>query len=140
MLSLAKEIASWSKDPSTKCGAVLCSRNMEIISLGFNGFPRGADDSPELYEDRAVKLERVIHAEMNAILSARRDLRGSMLYTWPMMPCQRCAAHIIQAGICRVVAPEATQEQTERWGLDRSFDRLQESCVICTIVPTPGPV
>lgn len=101
MLGLARHVASWSKDPSTKVGAVLADEHNRVISLGFNGPPRGADDSPT---SRDRKLRRTIHAENNAILFAQRDLTGTTLYC-THHPCGACAAMIAQAGISRVVAP-----------------------------------
>jgi dCMP deaminase len=91
----------WSKDPSTKVGAVLVDDLGRVIP-GYNGFPRGLDDSPATYADRDAKLQRVIHAEMNAILNAG-SARGMTLYVSAFPPCSRCAAHVIQAGIKRVV-------------------------------------
>ncbi len=112
-LEMAKLVSRWSKDPSTKCGAVIVRPNNTIASVGFNGFPRGCDDNPALYAVREVKLGRVIHAELNAILSAQEILHGYTIYTWPPMwgpSCQRCAAHIIQSGIKRVVHQQDTSD------------------------------
>lgn len=116
MLELARLISTWSKDPSTKCGAVITRPDRTIASVGYNGFPRGMQDTPHLYADREVKYSRVVHCEMNAVLSAREPLAGYTLYTWPFMTCDRCAVHMVQAGITRVVYPAATPEQLERWG------------------------
>ena len=104
-LDLAKHVAEWSKDPSTKVGSVIVRPDRTIASVGYNGFPRGTDDSPELYENRAVKYERVVHAECNAILNAKEPLDGCSCYIWPLPSCANCAATIIQAGIFRVVYP-----------------------------------
>lgn len=107
-LELAELVASWSKDPSTKVGAVIVDENNRVVSLGFNGFPRGISDCPTLYSERSSKYERVLHAEQNALaFSPRRDLQGCTLYTWPLPPCNRCALEIIQAGISRVVTQES---------------------------------
>ena len=54
---------------------------------------------------KQIKLDHTIHAEMNALLFSRCDVSGMTLYVWPYAPCVRCAVHIIQAGIGRVVAP-----------------------------------
>ena len=104
-LLIAEEAAQLSKDPSTKCGAVIVDSMKRILSTGFNGFPRHLDDDPKLYADREVKYRRVVHAEMNAVVFARRELLGCTLYTIPFLPCERCAPIIIQAGIRRIVAP-----------------------------------
>lgn len=103
-LALANHIRTWSRDPSTQVGAVIVRPDRTIASVGFNGFPRGTSDDPALYADREVKYQRVVHAEINAILSAREPLSGYCLYVAPLHPCSQCAAAIIQSGIKRVVA------------------------------------
>ncbi|OHC75876.1 MAG: hypothetical protein A3G18_02075 [Rhodospirillales bacterium RIFCSPLOWO2_12_FULL_58_28] len=115
-LDLAEHISTWSKDPSTKVGAVLThTEKRRVISVGFNGFPAGIEDSEERLGDRAVKYEMVVHAEQNAILFAGRQADGCTLYVTPLAPCARCAVIIIQAGIVRVVAPKPDFEQI-KWG------------------------
>ena len=114
-LDLAKHIAEWSKDPSTKCGAVITKGN-KIISLGFNGLASGIEDFAERLANREVKYKMVIHAEENAIIFANQDLEGCTIYLWPFPPCSNCAAKIIQTGITRVVAPIASSDLIERWG------------------------
>lgn len=116
LLALAEHVASWSKDPSTKVGSVVAS-GKDVLGLGYNGFPKGVLDSPERLYDRQQKYPRVVHAEPNAILNARTDLRGCTLYSWPMAPCSSCAKLIIQAGIKRVVSPSSS-EAMSRWGDD----------------------
>ena len=106
-LNLARLVASWSKDPSTQVGAVLV-RDNKIVSVGFNGFPHGVADDDRLL-NRKTKLGMIIHAEMNAILHAERDLYCATMYTWPMMSCSNCAAAMIQAGVIRHVAPKSTE-------------------------------
>lgn len=110
-----------SKDPSTKCGAVIVRPDNTIASLGYNGFPRGIEDKPELYENREEKYRRVVHCEMNAILNAREPLKGYTLYTFPFLTCDRCCVHVIQAGIIRVVS---LKTDNERW--KDSFDLAME--------------
>ena len=83
-----------------------------IISTGYNGFPRDVADTHERYHDRAIKYEMIVHGEINAIVFAQQDLTGATLYTWPFMPCSRCAAIVIQTGIDRVVAPHC---DNPRW-------------------------
>lgn len=117
-LELAAHVAGWSKDPSTKCGAVIVDDQRRIVSVAYNGFPAGVEDRPEWLTDRSIKYRVVIHAEKNAILFAQRDLRGCTIYVHPMPPCAQCAAAIIQSGIRRVVTRSPTPEQRERWGGD----------------------
>ena len=122
-LKIAAVAASKSKDPSTQVGAVIVRPDRTIVSVGYNGFPRGVADTPERLNDRPTKYSLVVHAEMNAILSARESLNGYTLYTVPFMPCDRCFVHVIQAGIKRVVFPAATASQNERWG--EAFARVR---------------
>lgn len=104
-LALASQVAEWSKDPSTKVGAVIVSPDNMVVSLGYNGFPRGVNDDPARYLDRPEKYKRVVHAEANAILSAERGPHGCTLYS-SLLTCNECAKLVIQSGIRRVVAPK----------------------------------
>ena len=112
---LTKEIASWSKDGSTKVGSVIVRPDRTICSVGFNGFPRGVKDSPSAIADRDTKLLRTIHAELNAILSAKEPLNGYSLFVWPFQPCSQCAAAIIQSGIKDVYCPFTSHSSNDRW-------------------------
>ena len=104
-LSLAEHISTWSKDPSTKVGAVIVDADRRIISTGYNGFPRDVEDLDQRLNNRDVKYEMIVHGEINAIVFANQSLQGAVLYTWPFMPCSRCAGIVIQSGIRTVVAP-----------------------------------
>ena len=124
-IDLAKHISEWSKDPSTKVGCVIVGEDREIRSTGFNGFPRGIDDTSERLEDRNQKYPMICHAEENAIMHAARigvSLKGTMAYvTWP--PCSRCTRSLIQAGVSEVVYPSNVQIP-DRWQSD--FDIASE--------------
>lgn len=113
-LDLAQHISQWSKDPSTKCGAVIAKGN-RIISMGYNGFPMLVNDHSDNYNDRDLKLNMILHAEVNAILFAEVPLSNCTIYTYPFPPCCRCAAQIIQSGIRKVIAPKPTKELIGRW-------------------------
>lgn len=116
-LEMAKLVASWSKDPSTKTGAVIVAFNKSIVSVGFNGFPMGMSDDDDLYANREEKYSRIVHCEVNALIFAdRAALMGATLYTYPFMSCDRCVVQMLQAGIYRFVAPKATEDQLTRWG------------------------
>jgi dCMP deaminase len=104
-LDLAQHISQWSKDPSTQVGAVIVDDTKRIISTGYNGFPMNVNDSMERLNDRNIKYEMIVHGEINAIVFARQNLTNTTLYTYPFMPCSRCASIIIQSGIKTVVAP-----------------------------------
>ena len=114
-LALTKEIASWSKDSGTKVGSVIVRPDRTICSVGFNGFPRGIEDSPSAIANRDTKLLRTIHAELNAILSAKEPLNGYSIFVWPFQPCSQCAAAIIQSGIKDVYCPFTDHSSNDRW-------------------------
>jgi len=107
-LKLAYEVAQWSKDPSRKIGAVTVGAKGQVLSQGFNGFPRGLKDDFTRLHDRDVTKDEVIHAEMNAIYNATYNgtsLDGATLYVYGLPICSECAKGVIQVGIKRVVMP-----------------------------------
>lgn len=112
-LTLAEHISTWSKDPSTKVGAIITD-GKRVVSLGYNGFPGGIKDDKRL-KDRSIKYQIILHAEENCLLYAKEDLSGKTIYTYPMFPCSRCCAKIIQSGIKRIVSIES---DNERWKQD----------------------
>lgn len=123
-LGLAVEIATWSKDPSTKVGAVLVNAHNDVVGTGFNGFAPGESDAPELYHDRTYKYANVIHAEVNAFRLANHHRKagilpasaeGGTLYTsFPC--CPDCAEVAIERKVARVVFPPLpTEGRTKEW-------------------------
>ena len=66
-MQLAEQISTWSKDPTSKIGAVAVGDKGQVLAQGYNGFPRGMDDNELFYLNRVTKHNRVVHAEMNAI-------------------------------------------------------------------------
>lgn len=130
-LNLAKHISSWSKDPSSKVGAAIVRTDKTIASLGYNGLPKYMKDIDSYYEKRDEKYSRIIHAEINALIHSKEDVTGYTLYTYPMMPCDRCIVHMSQAGITRVVSPKATEEKLLRW--KDSFEKTEKYAKECNI-------
>ena len=130
-LDLAEFVAGWSKDPSTKVGAVIVRPDNSVCSVGFNGFPKGVDDSPERYLDRDLKLKLIVHGEINAMAFAQECMRGYTLFTWPLLTCSRCAGPVIQSGITTVVAPKLIGALKARWeeSLVLSREMFQEAGV-----------
>tara|TARA_R100001463_G_scaffold66717_2_gene120339 strand:- start:280 stop:735 length:456 start_codon:yes stop_codon:yes gene_type:complete len=115
-LGLAEEIASWSKDPSTQIGAVAIGTKGQVLSQGYNGFPRGIDDTYQRLNIRDVKYQYVVHAEMNCIYNATYNgvsLQGATIYIHGLPVCHECAKGLIQAGIKRVVYQ--ADEIPEKW-------------------------
>jgi len=122
---VAKIVASWSKDPSTQCGAIIVRKNKTLASAGYNGFPRGMIDLPERYQDRSYKYPHIIHSEWNAIQSSKdHDLSDCSVFAWPMPPCNECTNAIIQKNISRVVCPHPSADKLDRWR--DSFDHARE--------------
>lgn len=116
-LGMAMYVAEWSKDPSTKVGAVITDAKNRVISLGFNGFPRSVEDK---IVTREHKLRATIHAETNALLFAKEDVEGMTCYV-SHPPCAQCAAKLIQAGIQRVVWHSPDPEFVSRWAEDMAI-------------------
>ena len=121
-MRLAREVSTWSKDPSSKIGAVIVNDRRRILATGYNGFPEGIDDNEERLNNREEKYPRIIHAEMNALLNALKNgvsVEGATLYVYGLPVCPDCTKSIIQAGIRRIVmSPDpyvVITPWTEKW-------------------------
>lgn len=127
-MGLANHVAQWSKDPSTKVGSVIVRPDNSVVSMGYNGFPRGVEDYN--LNDREYKYARTIHAELNAVLSARTSVEGCHAYV-SLCPCSNCAASLVQAGITKVFFNPIPEELMERWGdsFRITFDILSQAGV-----------
>jgi dCMP deaminase len=116
---MAQTVALKSKDRSTQVGCVVIGPDQEVRSVGYNGFPRGADDSREDWHERPKKYLVTAHAELNAVANAARigaRLKGCTAYV-TLPPCARCAVVLVQAGISVVkfLAPPEGWEGDNRW-------------------------
>ncbi|MBL1240246.1 MAG: dCMP deaminase [OCS116 cluster bacterium] len=119
---LCNHIASWSEDPHFKVGAVIVGFSNEIISTGYNGFPRGVDAGQEVRFNResGEKFFWMEHAERNAIYNAARNgvrLQDCKIYI-NRFPCADCARAIIQTGITKISCPPKPKNDG---ALDHSF-------------------
>lgn len=105
-LRIAKEVSTWSKDPSTQVGACIYDKHRRPVSQGYNGLPGDSDEDERIiFADRNLKLLKGLHAEENAIFfKNRRNLKGCTIYTYPFMPCAHCASALVQMKIKRVVS------------------------------------
>jgi dCMP deaminase len=136
-LKLAKEISVWSKDPSTKIGAITVGNKKEVLSQGFNGFPRGIIDSEERYQNKTEKHKFVVHAEMNAIYNATYSgisLDNATLYIYGLPVCSECAKGIIQVGIKKVVIVKAKTKKNWEKSFELSKQMFKEAKVEFIIV------
>ena len=96
-----------SKDPNTQVGACIVSADNKILSMGYNGFPKGCSDDEFPWCREGAPLDNkyfyTTHSELNAILNYRGgSLEGAKIYV-TLFPCNECAKAIIQAGITTVV-------------------------------------
>lgn len=96
-----------SKDPNTQVGACIVSEDNKILSMGYNGFPKGCSDDVFPWDREGDSLNTkypfVTHSELNAILNYRGgSLEGAKIYV-SLFPCNECAKAIIQAGIRTIV-------------------------------------
>lgn len=99
-----------SKDPNSQVGACIVSSDNKILSMGYNGFPRGCSDDEFPWARQGNTLDKkylyVVHSELNAILNYRGgSLEGAKMYV-SLFPCNECAKAIIQAGIKTIVYDE----------------------------------
>ena len=107
-MAVAKLAGMRSKDPNSQVGSCIVSADNKILSIGYNGFPRGCSDEDfpwarEGNDPLQTKYIYVTHSELNAILNYRGgSLEGSKIYV-SLFPCNECAKAIIQAGIKKVI-------------------------------------
>jgi dCMP deaminase len=117
--SLAEQVKLKSKDQSTQIGAVIVGTDNEVLSTGYNSFPRGLDDSKPERQERPEKYFWFEHAERNAIYNAARvgtSLIDSTIYLTSGLPCMDCARGIVNSGIKIVYCKsECTTKNKEKW-------------------------
>ena len=118
-LGIAEQVKLKSKDESTQIGAVIVGIDNEILSTGYNSFPRGMDDSKKERQERPEKYFWFEHAERNSIYNAARigvSLKNSTIYLTSGLPCMDCARGIVNSGIkvvwCKQVC---TTKNKEKW-------------------------
>lgn len=118
-MRIARDIATWSKDPSSKIGAVIVNDERRILATGYNGFPRGIADSDDRLNDREQKYAMIVHAELNALMNALYSgvsVKGATLYVYGLPICSDCTKSVIQSGIARIVITDPRDEDVpEKW-------------------------
>jgi dCMP deaminase len=110
-IEIARVIAKKSKDPSTKVGAIIVDLENRIVSTGYNGFISKNNEDYMTFE-RPLKYHLTIHAEMNALLFAKQDLTGKIMYI-THSPCSECLKHILQCKIRTVYYAELYSKFTD---------------------------
>lgn len=105
-MGLAHLSALRSKDPNTQVGACIVDEDNKVVSIGYNGMPRGCQDDKMPWEREGgfltTKYAYVVHAELNAILNSPRSVKNCTIYV-SLFPCNECAKAIIQSGIKKIV-------------------------------------
>ena len=141
-MEVAFLVASWSKDNSTKVGAVVVGPDREIRATGYNGLVRGVDDDKPERMERPTKYDFFEHAERNAIYNAcltGTSLKGCTIFvTFP--PCSDCARAIIQSGIKRVITnpfeiKDAAKDKLWREKFEYSRQMFEEAGVEYITLP-----
>ena len=131
---LAHTIKKKSKDNNTQIGVVIVGKDKEIISTGYNSFPRGINDEVLKRQERPEKYYWFEHAERNAIYNAARigvSTKGSTMYLSCGVPCADCARAIINAGIVRIFVERNDTTKGPQWAdsQERSWEMLDEAKV-----------
>jgi dCMP deaminase len=120
----------FSKDPNKKVGALFLSpESYQILSLGYNGFPRGINDKNPQRWERPTKYDYVCHAETNCIFNAGRHgtpLEGCIAIV-TLFPCKECTKALIQVGVKTLVTIKPDYDH-EKWGEEfkLSYDMFEE--------------
>ena len=133
--NIAEQVKEKSKDERTKIGAVIVGKDKEIVSTGYNSFPRGIDDWKADRQERPEKYFWFEHAERNAIYNAARigvSTKGCTMYLTCGIPCADCARGIINAGITRIfIVRGASGATSEKWieSAERSMEMFEEAGV-----------
>jgi dCMP deaminase len=131
---LANTVKLKSKDKYTQIGAVIVGEDGEIVSTGYNSFPRGLDDGIDSRQERPEKYYWFEHAERNAIYNAARigvSTKGTTMYLSCGLPCADCTRGIINAGVRRIFCERVDVTKGDLWkeSQERSWDMFRETGV-----------
>ena len=132
--NLAHQVKLKSKDDRTQIGAIIVGKDKEIVSTGYNSFPRGIDDFRKDRQERPEKYFWFEHGERNAIYNAARigvSTKGCTMYLSCGIPCSDCARGIINAGIVRIFCERGGGAKGPKWAesAERSWTMFDEAGV-----------
>lgn len=116
--NIAQQVKEKSKDNNTKIGALIVGKDKEIVSTGYNSFPRGIEDEKTKRQSKPEKYFWFEHAERNAIYNAARigvSTKGCTMYLTCGIPCADCARGIINAGISKIFIMRDAGAQSKKW-------------------------
>ena len=130
--NLAHQVKLKSKDENTQIGAIIVGKDKEIVSTGYNSFPRGLQDNIRERQERPEKYFWFEHAERNAIYNAARigvSTKGCTMYLSCGIPCSDCTRGIINSGITRIFCERGDVTKGKHWeeNYERSWSMLEEA-------------
>lgn len=106
-IQIAHTIAWRSTCLRRRVGAVLTEQHGRVVSMGYNGAPRGADHCSEhgciMRDGHCV---RAVHAELNALLNLQVRVSSGVLYS-TAFPCSHCIGAMIQTNVRKLVFDES---------------------------------
>lgn len=117
-MAVAEAMQAMSKDRSTKVGAVALDDDYNILSVGYNGFPKKVRDDIDERHERPVKYSFTCHAEANVVSQAAykgASLRGSTILVTSLFPCAGCTGQMIQAGVKRIITSDPDVANNPMW-------------------------
>ena len=131
-MRIAKEVSTWSKDPSTKVGTVVVNQEKRILATGYNGFPSKCNDDHRL-QSKQTKYPLIIHSEINALLNALNSgvsVKDCDLYIYNLPPCGECSKFIAQARLRKILfcAPVRSKRWEDEW--EQVSKKLFDECGI----------
>lgn len=137
-MELAETVSNWSKDPSTKVGAVLVTDDGKVAGLGYNGIFAGLDDTEINSVSRDYKNLMTVHAEQNALANMTiKDSRPLTLFvTKPC--CVNCAKQIALHGSIKTIyvqdSPDSDPTFKERWNNDDALEIFKQMDIEYNII------
>lgn len=99
-LGIAKVVSQRSHDIHTQHGCVITDTDNRIIGVGYNGFPKGMNDSI-LPTSRPEKYDWMIHAEKNALSNLTIRPTDGIAYVTGQS-CNDCIMALWQKGVTKV--------------------------------------
>jgi dCMP deaminase len=134
-INIAEQVKLKSKDNNTKIGVVLVGKNNEIVSTGYNSFPRGINDDVAERQEKPEKYFWFEHAERNCIYNAARigvSTLGTTMYMTCGISCADCARAIISAGVEKIVLRSGKGAMSPKWqeSAERSNQMFKEAGII----------
>lgn len=134
-INIAEQVKLKSKNNNTKIGVVLVGKNNEIVSTGYNSFPRGINDNIAERQEKPEKYFWFEHAERNCIYNAARigvSTLGTTMYMTCGISCADCARAIISAGVEKIVLRSGKGAMSPKWqeSAERSNQMFKEAGIV----------